>query len=103
MSGLDLDECARRVQRLVAEGRYAEAQGAFEAYCSVMSAVLARLPTADPRWRSIKEDWQNLFDRTRCNVLAGRAHAAARLLRLPKVRGSYGDVPPGRPTWQCSG
>ncbi|HTT62623.1 MAG TPA: hypothetical protein VMG35_12300 [Bryobacteraceae bacterium] len=98
-----LEVLAARLRSLAAEGRYAEAQLAFEDYCRALQENLAGLPPGDPRWRRLEAGWRRLLDETRRLVLAGRAHAGVRLARLPRAAPRYGDAPRPRRTWEYSG
>ena len=92
---------AGQFERLVAEGRYDEAQRVFEAYCRILDEVLRGVPAGDPRIRQMEEEWNRLVDDTRRRVLAGRAHAALRLGLLSPHRQLYGQPLLARHTWQC--
>lgn len=94
---------ADRLGALVAQGRYGDAQAIFDAYCRDLKATLRRLPPGDPRFREMEDDWRRLLDRTRRRVLTGRAHAAARLARLPRIRRPYSAALPTRRTWELLG
>ena len=94
---------AERLDALVAQGRYGEAEACFDAYCRDLKETLRRLPPGDPRLRRMEGEWRRLLDRTRRQVLVGRAHAAARLARLPRGRRVYSAVPAPRRTWQILG
>jgi hypothetical protein len=98
----ELSTLAGRLRTLAAEGRYAEAQGCFEAYCHALARAIAGLPPGDPSLRRLEDEWQRLLDETRRRVLAGRAHAGARLARLPKLPPLYSEPSPPRHTWECS-
>jgi hypothetical protein len=91
---------AHQVRRLVAEGRYAEAQRAFEDYCQALAQALAVLPPKDARIRELEDEWGRLLGETRGRVLAGRAQAAVRLARLSPAPRLYGDGPEPARTWQ---
>ena len=92
---------ARQIEDLVVEGRYAEAQRVFEAYCRMLEQILHALPAGDPRIRQMEDEWNRLLDNTRRRVLAGRTHAAMRLALLSPHRQLYGQPPAARHTWQC--
>jgi hypothetical protein len=99
----DLEALAARLRARVGEGRYREAQSALADYCRALRKMVASLPPGDPGLRGLENDWQRLQDETRRRVLVGRAHAAARLARLPKIRLLYREPSLPRHTWECSG
>jgi hypothetical protein len=88
---------------LVAQRRYGEAQACFDTYCRDFKEIVRRLPAGDPRLRQMEAEWRRLLEQTRRQVLIGRAHAAARLARIPKRRRLYSAVPAPRRTWQILG
>jgi hypothetical protein len=99
----ELEILAGRLQARVAEGRYPEAQSALREYCQTLRKTVAGLPRGDPGLRRLEDAWRRLAEETRRRVLAGRAHAGARLARLaqmPQHPRSYGDVPLSRCTWE---
>jgi hypothetical protein len=95
----DLETRARQVRALVASRQYAAARDAFAEYCRVLREILSGLPPPAAR-RRLYQDWRRLWSETRLQVLAGRAHAAARLARLPGRRCPYGDRPAPPPAWR---
>ena len=103
MAESELAGTADRFETLVAGGRYGEARACFDAYCRDLKETLRRLSPGDPRLRRMEGEWRRLLDRTRRQVLVGRAHAAARLARLPHRRRVYSAVPAPRRTWQILG
>ena len=103
MAESELAGTAERFETLVARGRYGEARACFDVYCQDLKETLRRLPPGDPRLRRMEGEWRRLLDRTRRQVLVGRAHAAARLARLPRGRRVYSAVPAPRRTWQILG
>jgi len=103
MAESELAGTVDRLEALVARGCYGEAQACFDAYCRDFKETLRRLPPGDPRLRQMEGEWRRLLDRTRRRVLAGRAHAAARLARLPHRRRIYSAAPAPRRTWQILG
>jgi|ERR1700690_1444052 hypothetical protein len=103
MAESELAGTADRLGALVAQGRYGEAQACFDEYCRDLKETVRCLPPGDPRLRQMQGEWHRLLDRTRRRVLAGRAHAAARLARLPQRRRLYSAVPAPRQTWQILG
>jgi hypothetical protein len=103
MAESELAGTADRLEALVARGCYGEAQACFDGYCRDLKETLRRLPPGDPRLRQMEGEWRRLLDRMRRRVLAGRAHAAARLARLPRRGRLYSAVPPRRRTWELLG
>jgi hypothetical protein len=98
-----LEAVAGRLRARVAEGRYREAQGELKDYCQTLRQTVAALPPGDPAVRRLEGEWRRLLDDTRRRVLAGRAHAGARLARLAKMPTRsrfYGDGLPPRRTWE---
>jgi hypothetical protein len=91
---------ARPLRRLVAAGRYREAQAEFEAYASGVAESLAGLSPGDPRAARLQDEYRRLLLDTRRRVLAGRAHAAGRLARLAGVRQPYAAPAAPRRSWQ---
>lgn len=94
---------AERLRDRVAEGRFLEARDALEEYCGALRKTAAGLPPGDPGLGLLEDEWRGLLEQTRRQVLAGRAHAAARLSRVPKASRPYGEGPPPRSSWECSG
>jgi hypothetical protein len=103
MTDPELAGKAERLRVLVAEGRYQDAQECFEDYCGTLKETLRRLPAGDPRRQKIDSEWRRLLEQTRRRVLAGQAHAAARLARLPRRRPLYNLAPVQRRTWDLLG
>jgi hypothetical protein len=99
----ELDVLAGRLRARVAERRYGEAQLALQEYCRILRKTAAGLPPGDPRLGRLEDQWRRLRQETRRRVLAGRAHAAARLARLPKVLPLYREPSLPRHTWEYSG
>jgi len=99
----DLDDLAGRVRTQVAEGRYREAQQALAEYGRALRKTAAALPPRDSGLRRLEDEWQRVLDETRRRVLSGRAHAGARLARLPKLLPLYSEPSRPRHTWECSG
>jgi hypothetical protein len=102
----ELEVLADLLRQRVAEGRYGEVPGALRTYCHALRKTVAGLPRGDPRLVSFEEQWRRLAEHTRRGLLAGRAHAGARLARLAQTpHGSplygCGDPPPRR-TWEYS-
>ena len=101
----ELESLAGRLRVRVAEGRYAEAQGVLREYCQALRKTVAGLPRGDPGRGRLGDEWRRLAEQTRRGLLAGRAHACARLARVaqvPKRLQTYGEDPPPRRTWECS-
>ena len=99
----DLEILAGRLRARVAEGRYPEARGVLREYCLALRKTVAGLPRGDPGRCRLEDDWRRLAEETRRRVLAGRAHAGARLARLaqaPSGSRFYGDGLPPRRTWE---
>jgi len=105
MSGAEgqLEALAAHLRTLVGEARYREAQAALADYCRALRAAAAAIPPGDPDLRRMQQAWSKLFEENRLRVLAGRAHAAARLARLPKTSPAYLQRPLPRHTWQVLG
>ena len=101
MTAAEREGLAARVQTLAGEQRYAEAQQALEAYGRALQQALEGLSTGDPRVLEMAGEWRQLMETTRRQVLAGRAHAAARLASLSRLR-PFGGPPPRR-TWEFFG
>ena len=99
----ELESLAGRLRARVAEGRYPEAQRVLAEYCRTLRNTVAGLPPGDPALGRLEDQWRRLAEETRRRVLAGRAHAAARLVRLPKRPPRYGEPSPPRHTWEFSG
>ena len=99
----ELDAVAGRLRARVAEGRYGEAQGALQEYCRALRKTAGGLPSGDPGLGRLEDEWRRLLEETRRRVLAQRAHAAARLARLPKVLPLYREPCLPRHTWEYSG
>jgi hypothetical protein len=102
----ELEILAGRLRARVAEGRFREAQGALAEYCRVLRKTVAGLPRGDPGRGRLEEEWRLLAEQTRRGLLAGRAHAGARLARLAQIsqppRFYGGGPPPPRRTWEYS-
>ena len=103
MAESELAGTAERFETLVARGRYGEARACFDVYCRDLKETLRRLPPGDPRLPQVAGEWRRLMEQTRRRVLTGRAHAAARLARLPRRRRLYGAAPSPRRTWEILG
>jgi hypothetical protein len=88
---------------LVNQRRYGEAQACFDTYCRDLKEIVWRLPAGAPPHPAKEAEWRRLLEQTRRQVLVGRAHAAARLARLPRPRRVYRAVPAPRRTWQILG
>jgi hypothetical protein len=102
-SQAELEALAGRLRTQVAEGRYREAQHALQEYCRALRKTVAGLQSGDPGVRRLEDEWQRLLEETRRRMLAGRAHAGARLARLPKPLPLYSEPSLPRHTWECSG
>jgi hypothetical protein len=102
-SETELAALAQRLRARVAEGRYAEARGALQEYSEALRKAVAGLAPDDPGRSRLKDDWEGLREETRRRLLARRAHAEARLARLPKLPLPYRCGPEPRRTWQCLG
>ncbi|MGO4880402.1 MAG: hypothetical protein ACLP59_06215 [Bryobacteraceae bacterium] len=96
----ELEILAARLRARVAERRYVEARTALETYCGRLRETAASLTPGDPRLGKLAEDWRRFAEEIRQRVLAGRAHAAARLLRLSGPPGGYVDRTAPRCTWR---
>jgi hypothetical protein len=99
----ELEPLAGRLRMRVAERRYREAQSDLRDYCQALRKTVAALPSGDPALRRLEDDGRRLLDDVRRRVLAGRAHAGARLARLAKMPTRarfYGDGLPPRRTWE---
>jgi hypothetical protein len=94
---------AERLRALVAEGRYGEAQDCFNEYCGDFKEILRGLPPGDPRLRQMESEWRRLLEQTRRRVVAGRAHAAARLARLARRHRPYAVTPRCAGNWELLG
>ena len=101
MRTMELSEYATRLRRLVAEQRYEEARQALAEYGRALEQALGNLPPGDPRAFELAGEWRDLFEAAHRRVLAGRAHAAARLARLPHLRRFAAEFP--RRTWELLG
>ena len=99
----ELEALAGRLRSRVAEGRYREAQDALQEYCRALRITAAGLPSGDPGLRRLEDEWQRLQDETRRRVLAGRAHAGARLARRPRPLPLFSEPSLPRHTWEYSG
>jgi hypothetical protein len=64
---------------------------------------VAGLPSGDPTLRRLEDVWKQLHHETRRRLLSGRAHAAARLARLPKAHQPYNELHLKCHTWEISG
>jgi hypothetical protein len=98
---LELEALAARLRACVAQGRYQQAQSALEEYGRALRNTAACLRPGDPRRPRLERESLRLIGETRLRVLAGRAHAGARLARLaqaPKLSRPYGEVPAPRRT-----
>jgi len=98
-AGSPFELLATRLRARVAEGRYRQAQAALEEYCGMLRESLAGLSPADPQRRLLAAEWEELAEQTRRRVLAGKAHAAARLARLHRPAGLYHNQPPAHHRW----
>jgi len=98
----ELEVLASRLRAQVAEGRYRDAQSTLQEYCRVLRKTAAGLPHGDPGWRCLNDAWRRLQEETRRRVLVRRAHACARLVRLPQVPMPYREPSRPRRTWECS-
>jgi hypothetical protein len=78
----ELEALAGRLRARVADGRYREAQDALAEYCGALGKSAAGLAPRAPDRRRLQEQWLSLLEETRRRVLAGRAHAGARLALL---------------------
>ena len=81
----ELEALAHQLRARVAERRYREAQEALLEYCKALRKTVAGLPRGDPCSHRLEDEWRRLAEQTRRGVLAGRAHAAARLARLAQT------------------
>jgi hypothetical protein len=98
-----LKDLAGDLRSLVAEGRYLEARGVLEEYGCVLEQRLRGLAPGDPPPAELMDDWRRLMDAARVQILAGRAHVAARLARLPRWDGPYRPAGSPRRTWELIG
>ena len=97
-------ECAANLVRArVAERRFSEARAALQEYCRLLRNTAAGLPPGDPRLERLQDDWRKLWDETSHRVLAGRAHAAARLAHLSRPTPLYNEPCPPPHSWACTG
>ncbi|HUD99931.1 MAG TPA: hypothetical protein VMR62_10180 [Bryobacteraceae bacterium] len=78
-----LEDLAARLRAQVSERRYREAQEALDEYCRVLRQTAAALPRGN--LRRLQDEWRRLAEETRRQVLAGRAHAGARLAKLAQL------------------
>jgi hypothetical protein len=99
----DLESLAERVRKLSSERRYREAQACFESYCRLLEQTLVTLAPRDPCRRELELAWRELLSDTHRRVLIGRAHAAARLARLPKPSPFAACSPAAPRTWELLG
>ena len=97
----ELDRLAVGLRDRVAEGRYLEAQRMLDEYCQALRETAARLPPGDPGLRRLDDERCELLESVRRRILAGRAHAGARLKQSIQQPPPYGDLPQLRRTWQC--
>jgi hypothetical protein len=98
----ELEALADRLRARVGERRYREAQDALAEYCRALRKTAAGLPRGDLRLRHLEVEWRGLAEETRRRVLAGRAHAAARLARVAQASQRsqlYGASREPRHTW----
>lgn len=98
----ELRSIARRLERLLAQRMYPQAQRCFAEYCHGLEETLRHMAPGDPRIRELEIDWRRLLVDSRQSVLIGRAHAAAQLAGLP-CPGRFGDRAAPRPTWELFG
>lgn len=105
MSGYpgELELLAQLLRARVAERSYREALAALQAYCRQLRKIVAALPPGDPRLELLQQDWRTLWDETRNRVVAGRAHAVARLAQLSRPIPIYSESHPRTHTWACTG
>ncbi len=89
----ELAALADRLGSLLAGQQYEAAREALEEYGRRLRAAVESLPAHDPRVPHMEREWRQLVESTRRQVLAGRAHAAARLVRLPDLRGFRTELP----------
>lgn len=99
----EMEAVAARLRTRVSERRYPEAQCALQAYCQALRKTVAGLAPCDPSVLRLENEWNRLLGETQRRMLANRAHAAARLARLPKPLPGYGTPAPPRHTWEFSG
>ena len=100
---MELTEYATRLRRLVGEQRYDEARQALADYGRALEQTLGRAPPGDPHVLQMAGEWRQLMENARRRVLAGRAHLAARLARLPPLRSYYNSQSPPPHTWELMG
>jgi hypothetical protein len=101
-----LEALAERLRDRVAEGRYRAAQSALAEYCGALRKKAGSFAPGDPGLIRLQNEWMRLAEDTRRRVLAGRAHAGARLARLsqtPQRIRSYDQDPPARRTCEWLG
>ena len=100
-----LAELAALLSRRIAEGRFEPARDALADYCRKLHDTAACLPPGDLRQQRLYSEFRDLFEETRRQVLAGRAHLALRLARLPPTDGSlpYTAASAPRRTWEYLG
>jgi hypothetical protein len=99
----ELEVLADRLRARVGERRYREAQDALAEYCGALRRTVASLPRGDPGLRRLEDHWRRLAEETRRRVLAGQAHAGARLAELAQMSQRshlYGAAPEPRRTWE---
>src|SRR5579862_207007 len=100
---MELETAAVRLRARVGAGRYAGARDALAEYgVAVREAVFGLAPEDPGRSRLLRESLKLLED-VRRRTLANRAHAAARLARLPRPPRGYCEQGPARPNWVCLG
>jgi hypothetical protein len=99
----ELESLANLLRARVAERRYGAARAALEQYCRALREAAAALPPGDSRLELLQDDWRKLWNETRHRVLAGRAHAAARLAHLSQPTPLYDEPCLPRHTWACTG
>ena len=100
---MELSEHATRLRRLVAEQRYEEARPALADYGRALEQALGRAPPGDPGVLQMVREGRQLLENARRSALAGRAHAAARRARLPRLHRYYNSKSPPLPTWELMG
>jgi len=101
MSRQNLDALAARLKARAAEGQFAEAQRALEAYSRAVVILRGSLARGDPGIRKLERQAMELLEETRRQVVQGRAHAAVRRARLRTPATFAADIP--RHTWEILG
>jgi hypothetical protein len=94
---------AARLERLLAERRFSEACQAVEDYGRALEQVLRTLPPGDPLLTELAAAARQTWESARRRALTGRAHAAARLVKLLKMPGAYRSAPRAPRTWEFMG